>query len=436
MKLIKLSFVIAVAFMAICGITATSYAFHGGGVAQCEGCHTMHNSLASSSMQAGKTTLPGDPSASYAFLLKGSDQSSACLNCHEATDQSSYHISASATTLAANANTPINYGPGGDFSWLRSATSTTVVAQSVLNRRGHNIVAADFLYDPDSENTAAPGGTLAAADLNCISCHNPHNQLRRTSDSNNNFVKPAIGTNVYPIAGSGSSSNAAAPSATAPQGPYRFLRGSGADQAPVSTGYVFSANPPAVTAPNTYNRSESAADTHVAYGAGMSAWCGNCHAAMNDSAGTPATTNSGHPHPVNKAIGTTMAGIYNAYVGSGNLTGPVGGVGYSSLVPVEMGTEDYTVLKPAASSSNGGTYLVADANAKVMCLSCHRAHAGGFQSMTRYNVLGNTTDASGNYVAPSGVMNSTQAMAAYYQQPPAKWGANTKMLCNKCHNKD
>lgn len=438
MKLIKFSFVIAVAVMAICGITATSYAFHAGGVANCESCHTMHNSLTTGAMTGLKSTTPGaagtgNPAGSAMFLLRGTDQSSTCLNCHEATDQGSYHVSAPDATITGNANTPLNYGPGGDFSWLKSSTTTTTgVSASTLNRRGHNIVAVDFGYGADTENTVAPGGTLAAANLNCISCHNPHNQLRRTADTDNNFVKPSIGTNVSGIAGSGSASNAPVATATAPLGPYRFLRGSGADQAPASTGYVFTANPPAVMAPNTYNRSEATAQTHVAYGSGMSDWCGNCHMGMNDSTGA-ANGNSGHPHPVNKAIGATMAGIYNAYVGSGNLTGANG---YSSLVPVEMDTTDYTVIKPAASSSNGGSYLAATATAKVMCLSCHRAHASGFASMTRFNVAGSTTDANSNYVLASGMTTTLQAAAAYYQNSSATFGANTKQLCNKCHNKD
>ena len=438
MKLIKFGFIVAVAVMAIIGVSTTSYAFHSGGVAGCESCHTMHNSLTTGSMTGNKSTTPGapgtgNPAASAVYLLRGSDQSSTCLNCHEATDQSSYHVSAPDATLTASANTPINYGPGGDFSWLKSATTTTVVPTSTLNRRGHNIVAADFGYIADTENTTAPGGSgFTAANLNCISCHNPHNQLRRTSDTSNTYVKPAAGTNVYGIAGSGSSSNAPVATATAPLGPFRFLRGAGADQAPLSTGYAFAANPPAVMSPNTYNRSEETAQTHVAYGSGMSDWCGNCHSGMNIQTGTFGS--GGHPHPVNKALGATYAANYNAYKGSGDLTGSNG---YNSLVPVEMDTEDYSLLKAAASSANGGNYLAATATSKVMCLSCHRAHASGFQSMTRFNVAGNTTAANGtDYVMATGMTNTTQALAAYYKQPATQFSANTKTLCNKCHVKD
>ena len=108
-------------------------------------------------------------------------------------------------------------------------------------------------------------------------------------------------------------------------GPYRFLRGAGADQAPKSNGLAFTADPPVVISPSTYNRSEATSDTHVAYGSGMSAWCANCHAAFYDSVGDSNIGNSAHPHPTNKAIGAAMSANYNAYIGSGNLSTTVGG---------------------------------------------------------------------------------------------------------------
>ena len=44
MKLKISIIVIAVALVAF-GLSGTAFAFHGGGVASCESCHTMHNSL-------------------------------------------------------------------------------------------------------------------------------------------------------------------------------------------------------------------------------------------------------------------------------------------------------------------------------------------------------------------------------------------------------
>ena len=71
MKYLKLSIIlIAVAIFSL-GLTNTSYAFHSGGVAECEGCHTMHNSLG-----GVKMTVNGlAPGTTNAYLLTGSDPS-------------------------------------------------------------------------------------------------------------------------------------------------------------------------------------------------------------------------------------------------------------------------------------------------------------------------------------------------------------------------
>jgi len=45
MKGLRISLLVVVAALMIMGVAATTYAFHDGGVADCEGCHTMHNSL-------------------------------------------------------------------------------------------------------------------------------------------------------------------------------------------------------------------------------------------------------------------------------------------------------------------------------------------------------------------------------------------------------
>jgi hypothetical protein len=78
MKVLKVSLIlIAVALFSI-GLSSTSYAFHSGGVAECEGCHTMHNSF-----EGVKMTVNGlAVGTTNAYLLKGSDSSSTCLNCH------------------------------------------------------------------------------------------------------------------------------------------------------------------------------------------------------------------------------------------------------------------------------------------------------------------------------------------------------------------
>jgi hypothetical protein len=75
-----------------------------------------------------------------------------------------------------------------------------------------------------------------------------------------------------------------------------------------------------------------------------------------------------------------------------------------------------------------------------MCLSCHRAHASGFESITRWsNTDTFITDGSG--LVAQGGLSATQAKVAYYNRPMAAGGSYgfgnyQRSLCNKCHVKD
>ena len=64
-------------------LAAPAMAFHDGGVAKCEGCHTMHNSRNGAVMNGGTLYASGP------YLLQGGGQASdACLDCHEGATQS------------------------------------------------------------------------------------------------------------------------------------------------------------------------------------------------------------------------------------------------------------------------------------------------------------------------------------------------------------
>src|SRR5512142_770670 len=113
MKASRTMLILGAAALMLFGLTGASYAFHSGGVAECEGCHTMHNSLG-----GVKMTINANPiGVANAYLLQGQDQSSTCLNCHGKPDTAptGYHIM---TTPFAAATLPVEMTPGGDFTWL------------------------------------------------------------------------------------------------------------------------------------------------------------------------------------------------------------------------------------------------------------------------------------------------------------------------------
>jgi hypothetical protein len=114
------------------GLSGTALAFHAGGVAHCDGCHTMHNSV------NGEPVAGTGPDRSA--LTLGSDPSSTCLNCHSdvgAGRSGSYHVmSEDGHYLHA----------GGDFFWLNTTYTWLVrggpaTDTSYGQDHGHSIVA-------------------------------------------------------------------------------------------------------------------------------------------------------------------------------------------------------------------------------------------------------------------------------------------------------
>lgn len=403
-------------------ISAPAFAFHAGGVAQCEGCHTMHNSLNGAQMD---TDLPQYQAGPY--LLKANDQSSACLNCHQGntdTGPSSYHSSTIDTAVDVTAGTaPLQRSPGGDFRWIKYGDS-----------RGHNIVATDFAYAADARLTTSPGGSYPAASLTCSSCHDPHGKYRRFADG-------SIATTGLPIAASGSYNTSIDPVANSyAVGVYRFLGGIGYTPKSLGTN-AFTNTVPAAVAPSTYNRTESASETRVAYGSSMSEWCANCHGSMHQDTYVSGQTGAGTIHPAGDGAKLTaaIAANYASYKTSGIVdAAQTAAQAYTSLVPFEIGSADYAVLKANATTTDANWTVAASTSNNVNCLSCHRVHASGFASMLRYGVVDfmTTADSGGAAVYSTTTTQNTMLQAAYYDRPATKYGAYQRAQCNKCHAKD
>jgi len=431
MKGLKLSLVITAAALLTIGLSGMAYAFHSGGVAECEGCHSMHS-----------------PKAGGRSLLVGIDQSSACLTCHEHagdTGPSSYHVSTASADMPTG-TAPLQRTPGGDFGWLKktyNATSGTNTYSEDGATHGHNVVAADFNYVADTTNTTAPGGTFSSAQLGCNSCHDPHGQYRRLQSG-------TIAKTGAPIKGSGSYNGAAnEPDAANAVGVYRLLAGDsytthGPTGQAVTPGFN---GVPAAKAPSTYNQTEATNQVRVAYGVSTAAghvtwgqWCATCHTNMHST---------GHyVHPVDQGLGSTISGLYGTYVKSGDMTGSAAS-SFLSLVPFSTNSGDYTVLAPLASNT-GASLAGPGSSDQVNCMSCHRAHASGMMEALRFdngyefmvvnaNYIGmdNPTMSGGSRVALQ-ARGRTMAewQAAYYDRPVSRWATYQRVLCNKCHAKD
>jgi hypothetical protein len=401
----RLSAIITTIVLVAIGPGNQGEAFHSGSPGECKECHVGKNADGkefdknSGGIQRAQIPPPGKSAD-----LKGSDESSTCLRCHQAPrgarQPAGYYVATADTDMYAGMP-PLQLTPGGDFGWLKKNYSWGAPGGkgegSPGERHGHNIVALDFGYEADRTYLTVPKGIYPASTLSCISCHDPHG-----------------------IIGGG--------------GAYRMLGGIGYEPSS-ARGIAFTVNPPTAVAPRVYNRSEALTDTRVAYGKGMSEWCVNCH--------TGGCSGSyGHPTCSSARCGREIFANYNAYVKSGDVNG-MASASYTSLVPFEEGTEDKAVL--AQHARNDGSFTSGpDSRSNVMCLTCHRAHASGWDHMARWNMA--TTFIVHKGVYP-GVNNGSpaeyaqgrtvaEAQKAYYDRPSTRFAAYQRGLCNKCHVRD
>lgn len=374
-----------IAAVLLCSLTllagTPAQAFHDGGAGNCSGCHAMHS---------------GQPGSQW--LLQKSDPSSICLNCHSGSGGPGSHSVHSPNGSALT--------PGGDFYWLTKNFSW-LGGQSPGYEHGHNIVARDYNLLSDPLHNMAPGGTYPSALLGCTSCHDPHGQVRGGS--------PRGG---QPVSGSGSYGEQG--DAGAIVGNYRLLGDSSYSRA----GYSFSREAPVARQSSVSNFGES--DTsHVDYGSGMSEWCGNCHNSMLASKHQAGAGKFVHPAGNSEKLSIEIVGNYNTYLRTGNFSGTAANA-YLQFVPFERGLSDPLLLDP--NSSQGP-----NANANVMCLSCHRAHASAFVDSGRWDFKAALLAQSHPAVGDAGA-TPTDVNASYYGRDIVSvFGSGQGPFCEKCH---
>jgi hypothetical protein len=302
--------------------------------------------------------------------------------------------------------------------------------QSPGDNHGHNIIAFDYGYFSDSLLANAPGGSYPSTSLTCTSCHDPHGRYRRNADG-------SFSTTGKSVQDSGSHVSSPTPDAVASVGSYRLLGGVGYFPKSMGPGFAFTSRPPDAVAPDTFNRSEAVTLTRVAYGWGMSEWCLNCHPTMHTGGTEPLQ------HPFGPGNGelrrSDVLTHYNQYIKTGDLGGTEA-TAWLSLVPFEIGTTNYAVMKNIVAVTPTKGPSETDGNPQVMCLSCHRSHASGWDDMTRWNTRSQYVVYNGSYsqegsaYQPYGQGRSEQeALRAMYDIPATRFASMQTTLCHKCH---
>jgi hypothetical protein len=297
------------------------------------------------------------------FLLNDATPSDVCLNCH---------ATGLGAVFSADVMNPAPHKGSGNFIFLLEDNlddghggGDTLNDGSWANpipgdAAGHNLDAPGHGLASDMTLTSAPGGDFGGSNLGCSSCHDPHGNAD-----------------------------------------FRMLHGAGEVQAGI---YNFANAAPVASGLSVFFGSESNG-SHSAYVSGMSEWCANCHGDIHN---TSYPTNLEHPTGV--ALGPVIATAYNAYNGTADQTGGLQATAYLAAVPFEDAA--------AATNSTAGP----TSGSKVMCLTCHRAHASSAPDAGRwdFSVTGLEEDGheSGSYKLPN------------------PYGVDQRSLCNKCHVKD
>ena len=262
--------------------SGAAFAFHDGGVADCAGCHTMHNS------QDGIAVTPdGD---SHAYLLKAANSTDACLLCHAGYGQFADGF---------------GYGPGGDFYWVTQTWSWSAHGrpfESLGDSHGHNVISPGYGIAEDATLANAPGGDFLSARLTCTSCHDPH--------GNQNF-RILYDDTMGPI--------------------YNGSRYDFDSAAPLALG----------NSRKTIGSDGEETDSHhTVYKNGMSDWCANCHETLHSD------NTIEFVHPTQQGLGSQVAGIYNNYVSSDDLISGTQATAYWGLVPFEDVDADLGLVDP------------------------------------------------------------------------------------------
>lgn len=292
----------------------------------------------------------------YSALLRSGSASDVCLGCH-ATDNG--------RVLGGNPLSPPPELGAGNFVFLLEDNlndgADGLIAPIPGDAAGHNVRTVAYGIDTDRYRSHAPGGSYPSNKMRCTSCHDPH--------GNGNFRM---------LRGAG----------PVPGSPFRFRY-----PAPVAYGLPLGGAP-------------ESDGNHTAYVSGMSAWCANCHGDYLTDDHNQALT--GWEHPTEEVLENDVLNQYNIYNGTADPTGGTHAVAYLASVPFEDAGNTVT-------GTSGPTV-----SSRLMCLSCHRAHATSAPSALRW-------DPRVDRLGEDGVVSGSYAIPNPYADP------DQEPLCFKCH---
>ena len=393
----------------------------------CTDCHTLHNS------EDGARITRGDwAGGPYRELLKKGDWTDMCLSCHK----QGYNTSATADlagvtdsgwvapiVMTNDGNVPAGTAmPGGDFYFAnldpKKGHNPSFSKGAVGGTATSKLIKADTIL-----GSTPPGGSITDGEWSCHSCHGMHSrfsdsygayrQLKRTINKKN-VSGDVTGFGVETIVGNVTQDPAYEPIKSNSRGDivgldYKNIRKDGN----------------ALEGADLF-KSEGDTNKNV-YRGGFSSFCSACHGDFHGGNNETRVTDNGktraggtwlrHPTNVKMNEAGSKYGIstYTKQVSNVQGTAP-NPVGYDWKYPLVQPDSDFTVQADAASATVAATAIGDD---RLMCLTCHKAHATKYDNLVRW-------DANAHSFLPNGAEDIDGSSAN---------GDNIAFGCGKCHQK-
>ena len=338
--------------LVICVVPAA--AFHDGGVAHCNGCHTMHNSQDGNSVAFSSGGFPRPVTTGNNWLLIYENPTDTCLNCHYGSG--SYHVWEDSGDVAAG----YDEKGAGDFIYSTAANVQENSHADVFpvdgEAAGHTLVSSIGGRTAVDNTLAVAPGDLGAnpyptGAMRCTSCHDPH--------FNGGFR--ALWRN-------GQESD----------GIYAYARNWTVDLD--------------ATGISMFGPSETDG-FHNQYRGEYADWCATCHPDIHDSGDSI--------HPTGSTMSAQVQVQYGQYSGSTDCVGVPAPCGTGSAASSYLAMVPFEDPDMSQFTYTGGP----DSNSMVTCVTCHRAHGSSAMDAGRwdFNVTGLAEDGevSGTFALPN-----------------------------------
>ncbi|RJQ17723.1 MAG: hypothetical protein C4560_08415 [Nitrospiraceae bacterium] len=422
-KPVKMIFMIFI--LGVLALTVSDISFAGGATGlyhsydnlPCGDCHSLH------------VSGNGGTEANYGHLLHKKDITDLCLSCH---------MKGNETPATADLPTVKDAGwvapvvmtldgvdpsgiamPAGDFYWANtdpekghnpaytkggSATSRSMKADSVL---GAN----------------PPGGSITEGGWSCISCHGIHDRFGSEISAWRQVLRKINGICVTgDVSGYGVET---ANSDCIQNQNYEPVKSNSRGDIQ-GIGYINARKDGNTLEGADLFADESDVNKNV-YRGGFSSFCSACHGdfhggnaeTRNSSNNNTRAEDSWIRHPANIKMNETGSnyGIstYTAVVINKQGTNP-NPAGYDWKYPLVQPDNSFMVKTRVSSAGDSSTAI---GDSRIMCLTCHKAHATKYDNMTRWNTDSHSFIANGQTDFEGQVSN----------------GDNLAYGCGKCHQK-